>query len=132
MPGKAQIVEIVVDPEFGERLLSIDSGATVWIADTPVNRPVAESVWSSIAGAGSPSITTFKVDRNKTPEQWCRGILPSIDLHHGQYSQTPAYSIVDVIGAGLTPELREAFAEYGFASFAERSDGFRATSSITE
>ena len=129
MPKATRIVAIVVDPEFGERLLSLAEETPVWIADTPANRSVAEALWSSTGAGVARNVTTFKVDPGKTGEDWCLNILSQVDLHHGHYSQSSAYSALDVIGAHLTPELRDALAEYGLTSCAERSGGFRATRS---
>lgn len=120
-------VAIVVDPEFGERLFTLAEKMTVWIADTPVNRPCAESIWSTRDDqAALPNVTTFKVAAGESPEASCVGLLGTVDLHHGPYSQTPAYSAVEVFGAQLTPELREALAKFDLDSLTERPDGFRA------
>jgi hypothetical protein len=53
-------------------------------------------------------------------------ILPQVDLHHGQYSQSPPYRAVEVFGAQATEDLGRVFSKYGFTISAERSDGFRA------
>jgi hypothetical protein len=80
------IVAIVVDPEFGERLLSLADEMAVWIADTPANRSFAEALWSSTGvGVARNAVTTFNVDLGKTGEDWCRNILPQVDLHRSLY-----------------------------------------------
>jgi hypothetical protein len=117
-------VAIVVDPVFGERLLSLADQMPVWIADTPVNRSGAELFWSNV-GQRRSVVTTFRVNGNDVAD-WCRTILPQVDIHHGDYSQSPAYSAVEVFGATATPLLRAVFSEYGFTISSERSDGFRA------
>jgi hypothetical protein len=114
-------VAIVVDPDFGDRLPSLADQMSVWIADTPTNRTVAESLWSH---AGS-NITTFRVVGDDATE-WCRAILPQVELHHGEYSQSPAFDSIEVFGADATPNLRDAFSKYGFTISSERPDGFRA------
>jgi hypothetical protein len=121
------IIGIVLDPEFGERLLTVANEMPVWIVDTPINRSWAERVWSSANVADRGAVTTFSVNPNQPAEYWCRDILPMIDLHHGKHSQRPAYSAVDVLGTQLTPRLRKIFAEYGFKTLTERPDGFRAS-----
>jgi hypothetical protein len=114
-------VAIVVDPAFGDRLSSLADQMPVWIADTPRNRPIAELLRSH---AGS-NITTFRVAGDDAAE-WCRAILPHVELHHGKYSQSPPFDSIEVFGAGATPNLRDAFSEYGFTISSERPDGFRA------
>ena len=121
MPESNATVAIVVDPNFGERLTSLADQMPVWIADTPTNRTVAESVWSR---AGS-HVTTFRVAGDDAAE-WCRDILPQVDLHHGEHSQSPAFNSIEVFGAGATPNLRDALSTYGFTISSERADGFRA------
>jgi hypothetical protein len=117
-------VAIVVDPDFGDRLLSLAKEMPVWIADTPANRSRAESFWSR-SDSAHPTLTTFRVAGNDAAE-WCRTILPQVDLHHGEYSQSPAYDSIEVFGVSATPNLRDAFSDYGFTISTERADGFRA------
>ena len=97
-------VAIVVDPDFGDRLVSLAKEMPVWIADTPNNRPVVESLWSR----HDSNVTTFQVVGTDAAE-WCRNIIGQIHLHHGEYSQSPPYNSVEVFGVGVTPNLRRAF-----------------------
>ncbi|HKY29322.1 MAG TPA: hypothetical protein VJM12_15385 [Pyrinomonadaceae bacterium] len=60
-------VAIVVDPDFGERLLSLANEMPVWIADTSTNRIIAESLWSR---AGS------KCDDVSRGWRRCGGVVP--------------------------------------------------------
>jgi hypothetical protein len=77
-------------------------------------------------------VTTFQVERNSTPEEWCAGILGAVDLHHGEYAHDPPYAVVEVIGAPLTIRLRQAFGEYELNAFVEMAAGFQASRSISE
>ena len=117
-------VAIVVDPNFGERLESLANQMPVWIADTPVNRTCAESLWSH-ADAQLPTVTTFRTNGDDSAE-WCRAILPQVELHQGEYSQSPPFDSIEVFGVGATPNLRAALSDYGFKISFERPDGFRA------
>ncbi|MGH9872858.1 MAG: hypothetical protein ACRD9S_10380 [Pyrinomonadaceae bacterium] len=106
-------VTIVVDPEFGDRLYAVAKETPVWIVDTPVNRAAAEVVRAQNSEQCHQSgVTTFQMERNSTPEEWCANILGAVDLHHGEYSHDPPYAVVEVIGAPLTVRLRQAFGEY--------------------
>jgi hypothetical protein len=121
-------VTIIVDPEFGDRLRMV--ATPVWIADTPVNRAAAKSVWSETPNASHTNgVTTFKIDPNSTPDEWCAGILDVVDIHHDEYSHTPPYSVIEVIGTRLTTGLRKAFAQYGLKEFVKGADGFQASHS---
>ena len=131
MADALNTVTIVVDPEFGDRLYAIIKETPVWIVDTPVNRAAAEVVRAQNPEQGHPSgVTTFQIERNSTPEEWCANILGAVDLHHGEYSHGP-YEVVEVIGAPLTIRLRQAFSEYELNAFVERAAGFQASRSIS-
>lgn len=119
-------VTIIVDPEFGDRLRLVVT--PVWIADTPINRAAAERVWSERPDEPHTNgVTTFQIDPNSTPDEWCAGILDAVDLHHGENSDSPPYSVVDVIGTRLTIGLRQAFTKYGLKEFVNGVTGFQAS-----
>jgi len=123
-------VALVVDPVFGERLFSIAARMPVWVADTPKNRTAAEQHWASHPGqAHTEGVTTFKVDPDARPEDWCAGVLSAVNLHHGRWSHAPPYGVLEVFGATPTPALRAALSTLGFHDITERDDGFRAASS---
>ena len=120
-------VAVVVDPMFGERLFSVAARMPVWIADTPKNRLAVEEHWAQHSGQSTnEGVTAFKVDPTASPEDWCAGVLGTVDLH-GQFSHDPPYSVIEVFGVTVTPALRATPGELGFHSFTDRDDGFRAT-----
>src|SRR5580704_8896406 len=102
---------LVVDANYGERVRSLPADVPAWIADTPINHPVIQNIWAARpAGvAGVAGITSFKVEASKTPEDWLLGIMDALELHHGEHSQTPPYSVLRVIGTALTPHLKSEF-----------------------
>ena len=53
--------------------------------------------------------------------------LNDIDLHHGVYSATPPYTILEVVGTQLSERLKSEMKEYGFNDFRQTRDGFIAT-----
>jgi len=124
------IVAVVLDPDFGDRLRGLSAGMPVWIAEIPSNRVAAEAAWASRpVGTHLDGVTTFRVDRSLTPEAWLVDILPTVDLHHGDYSHDPPYAGVAVFGANPTPEVRAALVEFGLVNVVERPGGFLATRS---
>jgi hypothetical protein len=132
MADVSKTVTIVVDPEFGDRLYAVAKETPVWIVDTPINRAAAEVVRAQNPEHHPPSgVTTFQVERNSTPDEWCANILGAVDLHHGEYSHDPPYAVVEVIGAPLTIRLRQAFSEYELNAFVERAADFQASRSIS-
>ena len=71
-------------------------------------------------------ITLFDSPGDHSPEQMLIDIMGTIDLHHGIYSADPPYTVIRVIGAALTSDVREVMASYGFDSFTASDDGFSA------
>jgi len=125
----------VVDRHFGDRLLGIAKVFHIWICDTPVNRQAAEraaaalpleAVWNE-AGA-----TTFKVSENDSPEDMVLDRFTAVDLHHGEYSHDPAWSVIEVYGSKPTAALRQALQEYGVDEFRETQEGFVCSRPSTE
>jgi hypothetical protein len=105
----------------------LPDGEAAWVADTLTNRSVIRSIWaarSAETGSRPPDITSFQVASDKTPEDWLLGILDAVELHHGEYSQTPPYSVLQVVGTSLSPRLRAELDECGFIRYEDSPDGF--------
>jgi hypothetical protein len=121
-------VYVVVEREFGEKLAELERGVPVWIVDTPTNRPVAQRFWNERPGADNlTGITTFNDQNFASPAEMMLGQLHTIELHHGFDSANPPYTVIEVIGAQLTPEAKNAFFEYGFNFFHTTLTGFIAS-----
>jgi hypothetical protein len=100
----------------------------VWIVDTPANRSVAQDIWAAHPNRSHlEGVTTFKVAESAASEDMLINQLDTIDLHHGAYSANPPYTIIEVIGAGISDKAKEALAEFGFDHFDATPQGFRAT-----
>ena len=114
MTDQRATVVIVVDPAFGERIRALAPEIPVWVVDTPVNRAAAQRFWPNGPEHGTRvDITTFIARAGESPERVCMGVLPTVDLHHNELSQSPPYSAVEVHGASPTPELQAALEELG-------------------
>jgi hypothetical protein len=122
------IVNLVVDPVFGERLIDLVARGPVWIADTKVNRPAAERWWRHNSGApANAGVTTFQVDLKRSSEQWVADILAMIEMHFGAYDDDPpTYEALDVWGAILSEELRNLLTTAGYSNLVPLQGGFRA------
>jgi hypothetical protein len=131
-PEYLQIIDpyrvfVVLDREFGEQLSQLAEKSPVWIVDTPKNRVVAQSIWSADASRSHlVGVTTFKVRDDSSPEDALIHELETIDLHHGVCSANPPYTVVEVIGTGISDRVKQNFAEFGFDQFEPTSEGFRA------
>jgi hypothetical protein len=122
-------VAVVVEPEFGDKLLALGERIHVWVIGTPVNRASAEALWRN--HRGGPSLdrgaTTFAADPADPRDEVIASMLDTIDLHHGPYSHTPPWSVLEVYGTSPTPSLVAALAEFGFTDIAPTTEGFRAS-----
>ena len=120
-------VFVVVDREYGERLGKLAQSGPVWIVDTPVNRAVAQQLWAANPNRSHlDGVTTFKFGEDSPSEDILINELDAIDLHHGVYSANPPYTILEVIGIGITAKLKAALLDFGFNDFQETDQGFRA------
>jgi hypothetical protein len=131
MSDQTYAVYVVVDPDFGERLVSLPPGVPVWIVDTPVNKPVAQRLWRERPQVNPlTGITTYNFSGDASPEENLLKELDTIDLHHGSYSANPPYTRMEVFGARLSDKIKFALADYGFHEFSPTTGGFVATRQV--
>ena len=129
----AQRLLVILDAEFGDRLRQAWHGQSVWIVMSPINEPVIRSLWATHSKQDHlTGITGLQFDNNVATEDRFVAELGTIDLHHGPYSTKSPYTILDVIGARLRGDIREALSEFGFTDFAENAEGFSAERSLAE
>jgi len=122
---------VVLDADFGDRLRQSWHGQPVWIVMSPVNEPVIRSLWATYSGQDHlTGVTGFRFDSNIAAEDSFIAELGTIDLHHGPYSTSSPYTILDVIAARR--DIREALSELGFTDFIETAEGFSAERSLVE
>jgi hypothetical protein len=120
-------VRVVVDSNFGERLAGLPAHEPVWIIDSPANTPVAHRLWKQRPAKNHlTGITTFKPGPNLSAQEELLNQLGTIDLHHGEYSANPPYTVIEVIGCTPSDKIRAALAELGFTVDSARSSGFTA------
>jgi hypothetical protein len=121
-------VGIVVHPDYGEHLRTLAARMHVWVADTPVNRAVAERLWAERPTySAEAGVTTFRVDAGAESHVWAASVLGAIQDHHGEYSHDPPVDAVEIHGAVLTGELRAALAAHGFTQVEQTGDALLAS-----
>jgi hypothetical protein len=127
-------VAVVVDPAYGDKLLELAARLHVWIIDTPANKAAAQVLWSQDGHVHSldNGVTTFSAFRVDRPDEIVASMLETIDLHHGEYSHSPPWSVLEVYGASPSPSLAAALADYGFTDILPILGGFRASRSFHE
>ena len=118
-------VHLVVDPHYGERIRDLPIGEPAWVVDSPDNHPVIHALWQERRTLNeSTGITSFKYNPDATPDSWLISILSVVDLHHGEYSHDPPYSILDVIGVSCSEAIQEELDRFGFLEHAATTEGF--------
>jgi hypothetical protein len=118
-------VRVVVDPTFGERLADLPAREPIWVIDTASNTPVVHRLWKERPdGNHLTGITTFRPGSELVPEDELIAQLDTIDLHHGHYSATPPYSMLEVIGCSPSDRIHAALAEFGFRIDSTTAEGF--------
>lgn len=132
MDAEPYRVALVVDRDFGNRLEELARRVPVWICDSPENRSIAHRVWRKTSSKEPQSgVTVFKVTRERTPEEMCIGTLENVDLHHGEHSHDPPFSVLEVYGTPMTENIRAAAEEFGFCDFEEHENGFVAFRNVS-
>lgn len=120
MPQNA--LAVVVDRDFGNRLLELAQRLHVWICTSEKNRQAFESVCEQ-AGTYSTDegATIFNAAEGESPGGLVMNMLPIIEEHH------PSWSVLEIYGTACTPALREVLREYGFTELQEGMNRFIAT-----
>ena len=123
---KPHKVAVVVDPIFGERLRDLSKRLHVWICAAKVNVEIAQEIYSKTGNEHSweSGVTTFKFMESDSSEEIFLGIIDTVDLHHGEFSHVPPWSVVEVYGTKLTPAIKSKLTLFGEGSFEEIETGF--------
>jgi hypothetical protein len=120
-------VFVVVDRNYGQELAELAQAGPVWIVDTPPNRIIAQQIWAAHPNRNHlEGVTTFKFAVDGSSEDIFINELGTIDEHHGTYSANPPYTIIEVIGTGISNKIRNELAVFGFDQFEPTARGFRA------
>jgi hypothetical protein len=130
--SKPYRIAVVLDPDYGDRLIALSEQMPVWIVDTPTNRTAVEVLWtkSNEKHSAELGVTAFKVPTASLPEDDFLEILKDVDLHYGEYSHDPPYTVLEVMGVQISNRVREALRQLGFYKFEAIPDGFIACREI--
>ena len=121
-------VFLIVDTTYGESLATLPPHVPVWIIESDLNTPVAERLRQERAEESHlQSITTFQEKPKLSSEEQAISMLEQVDLHHGECSTDPPYSILEVIGCIATDKMRQELQEYGLGISEITEEGFTAT-----
>src|SRR5205085_4396931 len=85
-----------------------------------------QRLWKERPGQSSlTGITIFKSSA-VTAEEILLNELGTIDLHHGEHSASPPYSVLEVIGCGVSEDIRQALEQVGFSVESVSEESFTA------
>jgi hypothetical protein len=118
----AKTVALILDPNFGDRILSLAQQMPVWIVASPVNDRAVAALRSKFE---DERLTTLLRLPNERSDDTLARALIAIDEHHGGEGQTDSYEVVEAYGAKELPS-HELSSELGFRSLVATDYGFRA------
>ena len=125
MAERINKVILVLDRNYGEELSHRAAESHVWLIDSVANRGAA-SDYRALHG-GSKDVTTFTAADDDSPSETCLKVLDQIDLHHGEYSSNPPYSVLEVVGTGFSGPVKVAVEKLGFSRVEPTVNGFKAS-----
>jgi hypothetical protein len=110
---------------YGDRIRGLPADEPAWIVDTPDNHAVIQSIWREREGQNVlEGIASFPFDASAGHEDWLIAELGVIDLHHGEFSHNPPYSILNVIGVQWSERIQRELNSLGFDKYEATSEGF--------
>lgn len=117
-------VALVLDSAYGAEIISLCKAMPAWVIESPQNLAVIEKLRSATEEGMASTVTTFPKRDDESLGAVCQRIVQSLDQHHDEYSQSPAYNELDVIGVSLGDISLAPFLDLGFSEFLQTSNGF--------
>ena len=114
-------VALVLDPEFGDRLLALAKEMPVWLVSSPVNLHAAELARPKLEAG---RITTILTRANESTAALLARALYAIDEHQGESSQATPYNELCVRGASEHLLSSELISELGLQLVRATPEGF--------
>lgn len=126
MDDKPYCVHVVIDPDYGEQIRDLPFDEPAWIIGSTVNQPVIHELLTERQGQSHlDGITSFCGGPDSMPPEDCLlALVDTIDLHHGEYSHDPPYSVLHVIGVKWSEHIRSELEAFGFILLDLTLDGF--------
>jgi len=113
------VVGLILDPKFGQRIVSCSLEFHCWLLETEENLKYKEEVWKRIDPNSDPletGITLFKTSKNDL-EKECLEMTEVILDHHNEHHHYPGINVLKVYGVHLTRRLENNMLKYGFSKF---------------
>jgi hypothetical protein len=123
----AHNVALVLDPDFGERLRPLAIRMHVWISGTDGNRRVAEEIWAENKEYSLEQGVTTMAQGDDSAEGFFATVLWAVNVHHGEYSHDPVWTVLHIYGIEPTKTVLADLAAYGATEIERTGDHFVAT-----
>lgn len=125
MPDDSYKVIVVVDRNYGDKLMELAPTVPVWIVGSSCNEAAAKRRWKEFPDASHlTGVTVLRDSPELSPEAKLLANLETIDLHHGTCSADPPYTVLEIVGVSLNENLVQQLGIFGFGEFAPSPDGF--------
>lgn len=115
-------IALVLDQEFGLRLLGLARSMPVWIVSSQANDSAVAHARALLGETAD--ITTISGMVHEPPERTFLRALYAIDEHHGPASSCEPLDEVRVFGASPDFATRDMMNELGFVSLSRRGQEF--------
>jgi hypothetical protein len=118
-----ETITVVLDTECGDGIFEYAQRGPVWVTHSAANRAAVEKYWTS-KSVDANEVSVWSSPRGDSEESWL-GILDDLERHHGEFAG-PGIASIEVVGAELTAEAREALRN----AVTRRRRNFRAASGL--
>lgn len=114
------LVLLILDPEFGDRLDNLPRPYPIWIVESERNRAVLEN----LPPAYGP-LTVFPPRKDESATHIFERIVDSLDQHHNELAQDPPYDTLVVYGLPAEADMLDSLRDLGFVSQVKDSAAVR-------
>ena len=120
-------VAIVLDEAFSARLATLAESASVWVVDSPANRPAIESLWTARRTRGAEyDVTVFRTIPGLSAADHVDGVVRSVERHRDPDDGAASVGAIEVYGTEASDAMRATFEAHGYLRLEPLDDGFRA------
>lgn len=105
------LVLLILNPQFGERFDDLPRSNPIWVVDSERNRQTLNNLPTQYG-----PITVFPMRTGETAIQVFMRIAQSLDQHHNEFAQDPAYDTLDVYGLPANADALGSLKYLGFSS----------------
>ena len=129
MERTEQRVAIVLDPNYGERVIELARECHVWLVHSLLNDAAAATVWQdNSAYSLEEGVTTF--GSKETPHASFVGVLDLVETHHAAWDEDPPVSVIEVIGLEPSAAALDELDEYDYRQVEPTKNGFIARRAV--